>query len=76
VAPSEAHKGRPVLAIHGTQDPMIPVDRGRESRDALLPFGVALSYREFEMGHEISPDALRALVTWLDDKVVGLIKLA
>jgi phospholipase/carboxylesterase len=76
VTQGEAHKGRPVLVIHGTQDPMIPIDRARESRDALLPFGVALSYREFDMGHEISPEALRALLEWLEDKVLGLIKLA
>jgi phospholipase/carboxylesterase len=75
VPPSEAHKGRPVLVMHGTQDPMIPVDRARESREELLRFGVSLGYREFEMGHEISPEALRALVEWLEDKVVGLIKL-
>ena len=76
VTPGEAHKGRPVLVVHGAQDPMIPVDRARESRDALLPFGVGLSYREFDMGHEISPEALRALLGWLEDKVLGLIQLA
>jgi phospholipase/carboxylesterase len=76
VEPSDAHKGRPVLVMHGTQDPMIGVERARESRDALLPFGVSVTYREHEMAHEISPEALRALVEWLEDKVFGLIKLA
>jgi len=76
VAPNEALKGRPVLVMHGTQDPMIPIERARESRDALLPFGLSLSYREFDMAHEISPDALRTLVGWLEDKVLGLIQLA
>jgi phospholipase/carboxylesterase len=72
----EGHKGRPVLVMHGSQDPMIAVERGRESRDALLPFGVSLTYREFEMGHEVGPDALRALVEWLEERVLGLIQLA
>lgn len=76
ISPSEAHKGRPVLVVHGTRDPMIPVARAQESRDALLPYGVGLSYREFEMGHEVGPDALRALVEWLEDKVLNLIQLA
>jgi phospholipase/carboxylesterase len=76
IPPNEGHKGRPVLVLHGTRDPMIAVDRARESRDALLPFGVSLSYREFEMGHEIGPEALRILVEWLEDKVLGLIQLA
>jgi phospholipase/carboxylesterase len=73
---NEAHKGRPVLVMHGSQDPMIAIERGRESRDALLPFGVSLSYREFEMGHEVGPEALRTLVEWLEERVFGLIQLA
>jgi phospholipase/carboxylesterase len=74
--PSEGHKGRPVLVMHGTQDPMIPLERAQESRDALLPYGVSLTYREFEMGHEVGPDALKTLIEWLEEKVFGLIQLA
>ena len=72
----QALAGRPVLVAHGTQDPMIDVERARESRKRLLERGVALTYREYEMGHEISQDALRDLVSWLDDKVVSPIQLA
>jgi phospholipase/carboxylesterase len=75
-APGDALKNLPVLVMHGSEDPMIPVERARESRDALLATGVSLSYRELEMGHEISPEALRMLVEWIDDKVFGLIQLA
>jgi phospholipase/carboxylesterase len=75
-AASDELKGRPVLVLHGSDDPMIPVERARESRDALLGTGVSLSYRELEMGHEISPDALRALIEWTEQKVFGLIQLA
>jgi len=60
--------------IHGSSDPMIPVDRAQESRDRLLPLGVNLTYREFEMGHEISPDALRALLEWFEDKVFAMMR--
>ena len=61
-------EGLPVLVIHGTADPMLPVERARDSREALRPFGVALTYREFEMGHEIRQDALRLIVRWLDER--------
>ncbi len=74
--PRPEHESKPVLVMHGTEDPMIPIERGRESRDTLLPYGVNISFREYPMGHEINPDALRALVEWLDDKVVNLIALA
>lgn len=69
------HEGFPTLVVHGTEDPMIPVDRGRESRDRLRRLGVALSYREFEMGHEIRPEALREVLTWLDEKALQPIRL-
>jgi phospholipase/carboxylesterase len=71
---SDALKGRPVLVVHGTSDQMIPVERAQESRDALLPLGVAVTYREFEMGHEISTEALRALLEWFEDKAFAMVR--
>jgi phospholipase/carboxylesterase len=69
------HEGFPVLVVHGTQDPMIPVERARESREALIRLGVGLTYREFEMGHEIRPEALRDVVRWLDEKALEPVRL-
>lgn len=66
----------PVLVQHGASDPMIPVDRGRETRDRLTRMNVDLSYREYEMQHEVSPESLRDLVTWLEEKVLQPIMLA
>jgi len=63
-----AHEGFPTLVIHGTRDAMVEVERARESRELLRPFGVALTYREFDMGHEIRPEALRVILRWLDEK--------
>lgn len=65
----------PVLVMHGTRDPMIDVERAREARKLLLERGVSLTYREYDMGHEIAPDALRDLVEWLEDKVFQPIRL-
>jgi phospholipase/carboxylesterase len=62
------HEGMPVLVVHGTNDSMVPVERARESREALRPYGVTLTYREFDMAHEIRPEALRVIARWLDDK--------
>jgi phospholipase/carboxylesterase len=64
-------EGLPVLIVHGTADPMLGVEKARESRELLRPFGVALTYREFDMGHEIRPDALRVILKWLDDKALS-----
>jgi phospholipase/carboxylesterase len=73
---SEEHRNFPVLVIHGTQDPMIPVERAQESRRRLLARGANVHYRELEMQHEVNPEALRELVVWLEERVFQLIQLA
>jgi phospholipase/carboxylesterase len=65
-----AHAGLQTLVVHGTRDPMISIDRGRSSRTRLLALGVPTTFREFDMEHEIRPEALRELVAWLDDRVL------
>jgi len=64
------------LVIHGTKDSMISIDLARESRDALAKLGVPASYREYEMGHEINPEALTQVISWLDEKVVNPVLVA
>jgi phospholipase/carboxylesterase len=61
-------EGLPVLVMHGTADPMVDVERARESREALRLFGVGITYREFAMGHEIRPEALRVMLRWLEER--------
>lgn len=68
IPPVPEHQRLPVLLSHGTRDTMIEVERARESREALRRYGVPMTYREFEMGHEISPEALRVVLRWLEEK--------
>ncbi len=57
----------PVLVQHGTVDQVVAVERGREIRDALIVHGVEHHYREYPMGHEISPASLTDLRSWLSE---------
>lgn len=70
------HGMLPTFVAHGTKDEMIDVERARESRERLRGFGIDPHYREYEMEHGISPDALRDLVNWLEDKVFEVIAQA
>jgi phospholipase/carboxylesterase len=70
----DGHARLQTLVIHGTRDPMLPVERGRETRDRLLALGVPTAYREYDMQHEIRPEALRHVVEWLDDRVLRPIR--
>jgi phospholipase/carboxylesterase len=56
----------PLLVQHGADDPMISVDRARESRERLNALGATPDYREYPMGHEIRPDSMRDLSQWLE----------
>ncbi|MEN8162208.1 MAG: dienelactone hydrolase family protein, partial [Myxococcota bacterium] len=73
---NEAHKNFPALVVHGTEDPMVPVQRAQDSRQRLIARGVNVHYREYPMQHEINPDALREIVVWLEEKVFQPIQLA
>jgi phospholipase/carboxylesterase len=64
------------LVIHGTKDSMISIDLARESRDARAKLGVPASYREYEMGHEINPEALQLLTGWRDEKLDNPVMIA
>jgi phospholipase/carboxylesterase len=61
--------GLPVAIGHGTYDPVIPVDFGREARDRLAAAGANVTYRESPMPHAIDPSFLAELPTWVAGSV-------
>jgi phospholipase/carboxylesterase len=51
---------------HGTRDEVITVGRGRSSAETLRELGVAhVTYREYEMAHEVDAKSLAELDAWL-----------
>jgi len=62
----EGVKNKPFLLTHGIQDPMLPVDWARRSRDTLLKLESQLEYHEFNMGHSVSEESLTAINAWLE----------
>jgi phospholipase/carboxylesterase len=61
--------GLPVAIGHGTADPVIGIEWGRDARDRLEAAGAAVTYRESSMGHSIDPAFVRELATWLREVV-------
>ncbi|MDP9222741.1 MAG: phospholipase [Actinomycetota bacterium] len=53
---------------HGTEDPVIGVEWGRDAKDRLQAAGASVLYRESRMPHTIDPNFLARLVPWLEDK--------
>jgi phospholipase/carboxylesterase len=63
---SESVQSLPTLVQHGTQDNMIEIARARDSAERLRELRLPLTYREYEMGHEIRPRSLVDLSAWLE----------
>ena len=61
--------GLPVAIGHGTQDPVIGVQWGRDARERLEGAGATVTYRESPMGHTIDPSYLETLRTWIASAV-------
>ena len=66
---NDAVQSLPTLIQHGTQDQQIDVDRARDSVARLRELKVPLIFKEYAMGHEISPKGLYDLSAWLEEKV-------
>ena len=50
--------GLPVSISHGTTDPVIGIQWGRDARDRLTEAGLDVRYREDPVGHTITPQAI------------------
>jgi phospholipase/carboxylesterase len=71
-APREALARLDALVLHGVDDPVLPVERGRELRDFLEPLlGARMRYAEHEAGHEITPASFDEVARWLRARIGG-----
>jgi phospholipase/carboxylesterase len=57
--------GFPIAIGHGTQDPVISVQFGRQARQLLEEAGASVLYRESPMFHSVDPVFLRELRGWV-----------
>ena len=61
----------PVLVQHGTNDPLIPVQRSRDLARQLRSLGVPTVYREYPMAHQVAMESLQDATAWLALVVAG-----
>jgi phospholipase/carboxylesterase len=66
----------PVLVQHGSRDELVDVGRARQSVETLRDLRVPITYREYDMGHELNARSLSDLSAWLQEKVLSPIVLA
>ena len=59
------------LVQHGTDDPLIPVQRSRDLARELREFGIPTVYREYPMEHQVALEGLRDAQAWLEQVLAG-----
>jgi len=55
----------PVFMAHGAYDPMIPMVRAMQSRDALQALGYPVEWREYPMPHSVCPQEIADIAEFL-----------
>jgi phospholipase/carboxylesterase len=61
--------GLPIFIAHGTHDEILPIQQARNTRAKLSEFPVDLTYREYDMGHEISAESIDDIMRWLKNQL-------
>ncbi len=61
---SPDNRATPILMAHGTQDPLIPVTRGRQARDLLTRLGYQVAWHEYPMPHAVCADEIALIGRW------------
>ena len=53
---------------HGSVDQVVPVEWGKKAKPFLENLGITCEYKEYQIGHGISPQNFNDLLQWLDNK--------
>jgi phospholipase/carboxylesterase len=63
-----ANRDTPLLACHGTYDPMVPIARARQAYQDYAHPGRRAAWHEFPIGHEVSPPEIVVIRDWLAER--------
>jgi len=55
----------PIFYAHGTNDPVITIDRAERSRDVLATLGYAVEWHAYAMPHSVCPQEIHDIGAWL-----------
>jgi phospholipase/carboxylesterase len=64
-------RSKPFFVGHGVHDELLGIELGRAVRDTLTNLGADLTYHEYEMGHQITPQELVDIDSWLEATIAA-----
>ena len=59
----------PALCLHGQYDEVVQNAMGRTAYERLKAAGVAVTWNEYPMGHEVLPEEIRDIGAWLTERL-------
>lgn len=62
-------RGLPIFVTHGLRDEVVPIRHGKAIRDRLSSESVELTYREYDMGHELRQECVYDISEWLSARL-------
>ena len=65
---SKANRQTPILYLHGSADPVIPITTAQRSRQVLLELGCNVKSKDYLMPHAVSPDEMMDIGVWLKER--------
>lgn len=60
-----ANRETPVLMLHGSHDPLIPVEQGRAACEQLRQAGYPVDWQEYPMQHSVCLEEISDISRWL-----------
>ena len=66
---SEANRATPIFHGHGSADPMVLPELGEIAARRLEQLGYELERHTYPMGHEVCPDEVAEIGTWLNQEL-------
>jgi len=63
--PGLGDRSLPIFMAHGTVDPMVPYDAGRQTADRLHSIGFRVDWHEYPMAHGVCPQEIVDIRRWL-----------
>jgi len=68
---NNANLKTPLMMMHGTFDPIIPVFQGQNSRYLLQQAGYSIEWHEYPMQHAVCPQEINDISHWLQQRLLG-----
>lgn len=69
LAAEPARTAIPALCLHGTADQVVPPFMGQAAFERLEAWGVPVRWHDYPMGHEVVPEEIEDIGTWLGGRL-------